>query len=529
VPINNAVAKQEKYDTVDCPDSEQIAVEILAELKRRGIAVNHKITKEHLNPETETDKGTDIVDDKNYSYGAEEIFGEETNEETERNTDNRQAESITLQILPSPKNTSEQEDDNGTLKEGSSTGNTNLTLISSSFQRHHRFDLQTNKNSTTGQAESIQPAQVIVQIIPHNIDHQMGMNNDDHLLEHDWHNVAAIIQSSDSTVTQQGPQPAFAIIHATASNDKNKTNVTTINTDNKDKHLYPNLNATLHGQLNYINGTSANNKSKNSDVTNSTEPYHGEVTAARNNEERKTNYNSSDGTQFPPVPALSLLITNPHKSENSLTNQRSGNNVAHVSGNTLLISHSRYNSRPSSQIFNISEQEHILTNTTNITQISEFNANNTEAASKVQVPSPLTRIMELYTHEGKINLTLQDFWTDLMAKNNKNHTSVVNDLITLTQNNSENEDTALVNHKPSALLNTDAIQDLLSALNDDERSSYDAQRQQYLIKLQELATELVSRTDSVALDTTDHLKFTNTTADSTGATVKAGHKQKLKR
>jgi formiminotetrahydrofolate cyclodeaminase len=523
VPINNAVAKQEKYDTVDCPDSEHLAVEILAELKRRGVTVNHKITKENINPHTETDKDNDTD-----SNGAEELFGEEANEEIERNTENKQGESTVLQILQSPKNTSEEEDiHNDMLKEGmhygSSTANTNLTLNSSSFQRGHRFDLQTNKNSTTEKAESINPAQVAIKLIPHNINLQLGENSDGQVLEHDWNNIVAIIQSSDSTVTQQGQQPTFAIIHATSSNDKSKINVTQINTDNTDKHLQPNVNATLHGELNYINRTFAYNQSENSDATHSTEVYDSEDTAARNNEEMKSNYHSSDATQVPLAPALSPLITNPHKGGHSQTNQRSSSDVANISRNTVLVSHSRYNSSPSGQIFNISEQEHILPNTTNVTHISELNSNNTEAASKVQVPSPLTRLMELYTREGKINLTLQDFWRDLMAKNNKNHTSVINDFITFSQNSSESEDTALDKHKPSALFNTDTIQHLLSALNDTENNSYDAQRQQYLIKLQELATDLVSRKDGPALDTTDHFKFANTTDDSKEATGKEGN------
>ena len=54
VPLNNAAVKHDKYDTVDCPDSEQLAVEILAELKRREVTVNHQITKEDMKPETET-------------------------------------------------------------------------------------------------------------------------------------------------------------------------------------------------------------------------------------------------------------------------------------------------------------------------------------------------------------------------------------------------------------------------------------------------------------------------------------------
>jgi hypothetical protein len=516
VPINNAVVKHDKYDTVDCPDSEQLAVEILAELKRRGVTVNHNITKEHIKPETETEKDTDTENDKNYSYGAEELFGEETNEENEQNTDNTQAELTTLQILQSPNNTTEEGDVqneklNGGINHGSSSANTNLTLNSSPFQRNHRFDLQTNKNSTTEKAESIKPAQVAIQIIPHNINLQVGENSGSQVLERDWNNIAAIIQTSDSTVTRHGPQSTFAIIHATASNDKNKINVTQINTDNKDKHLQQNAKAILHDELNYVNGTYAYNQSDSND------------TATRNNEEMKSNYHSSDATQVPLAPALSPLITHPHKSAHSLPNQMSSSDVAaHISSSPLLISHSNYNSSSSDQIFNISEQEH-MPNTTNITHISELNPNNTKGPMEVQASIPLTRLMELNSHEGKINLTLLDFWRDLMAKNTNNHTSVVNDLITFSQNNSENEDIALVNHKPSALLNTDTILNLLSALHETEKNSYDAQTQQYLTKLQELATELVSRKDGPAFDTTDHFQFANTTDDSREANAKEGN------
>ena len=528
VPINNAVVKHDKYDTVDCPDSEQLAVEILAELKRRGVTFNHQITKEHVKTETETDKDTDTEVDKNDSYGVEELFGEETNEETEQNTDNRQAEPTTLQILRSPNNTSEEGDVhneklNESINHGSSATNTNLTLNSSSFQRHHRFDLQTNKNSTKEKTESIKPARVAIHIIPHNINLQVGENSGSQVLEREWNNIAAIIQTSNPTVTPHGPQSTFAVIHATASSDKNKINVTQINTDNKDKHLQPNVNATLHGELNYVNGTFAYNQSENS-VTHNTEVYDSDDTAARNHEEMKSNYHSSDATQVPLAPALSSLITNPHKGAHSLPIQtRSSNVTAHISGSTLLISHSKYNSSPSGQIFNISQQEHIMPNRTNITHISELNANNTEAATVVQVSNPLTRLMELYSHEGKINLTLLDFWRDLMAKNTNNHTSVINDLISFSRNNSENEDTALVKHTPSALINTDTIQNLLSALHETAKNSYDAQRQQYLTKLQQLATELVSRKDGPAFHTTDHFQFANTTDDSREAIANEGN------
>ena len=100
---------------------------------------------------------------------------------------------------------------------------------------------------------------------------------------------------------------------------------------------------------------------------------------------------------------------------------------------------------------------------------------------------------------------------------------MINDLITFSQNNSENDDTALVKHKPSALINTDRIQNLLSALRETAKNSYDAQRQQYLTKLQELATELVSRKDGPAFDTTNHFQFTNTTDDSREATANEGN------
>ena len=490
VPINNAVVKRDKYDTVDCPDSEQLAVEILAELKRRGVTVNHQTTKGHIKVETETERDTDTEVDNNESYGAEELFGEETNEETEQNTDNRQAEPTTLQILQSPNNTSEEGDVHNeqlheSINHGSSTTNTNLTLNSSSFQRHHRFDLQTNKNSTKEKAESIKPARVAIHIIPHNINLQVGENSESQVLERDWNNIAAIIQTSDSTVTQHGPQSTFAIISATASNEKNKINVTQINTDNKDKHLQPNVNATLHGALNYVSGTFAYNQSEISDVTHSTEVYDSDDTAASNHEEMTSNYHSSDATHVPLDPALSPLIRNLHN--------------------------------------NISQQEYIMPNTTNITHIAELNPNNTETATVLQESNLLTRLLELYSHEGKINLTLLDFWRDLMAKNTNNHTSVINDLITFSQNNSENDDTALVKHKPSALINTDRIQNLLSALRETAKNSYDAQRQQYLTKLQELATELVSRKDGPAFDTTNHFQFTNTTDDSREATANEGN------
>ena len=529
MPINNAVVKHNKYDTVDCPDSEQLAVEILAELKRRGVIVNHQITQEHIEPETETDKDTDTEVDKNDSYGAVELFGEEANEETEQNTDNRETEPTTLQILQSSNNASEEGDVhneklNESINHGSATASTNLTLNSSSFQRHHRFDLQTNKNSTKEKAESIKPARVAIHIIPHNINLQVGENSGSQVLERDWNNIAAIIQTSDSTVTPHGPQSTFAFIHATASNDKNKINITQINTDNKGKHLQPNIDATLHGELNYVNATSAHNQSQNSDVTHSTDVYDSDNTAASNHEEMTSNHHSSDATQVPLDPALSPLITNPHKGEHSQPNQMSSSDVAaHISGSTLLISHLKYNSSPSGQIFNISQQEHIMPNTTNIKHTTELNPNNTEAATVLQVSNPLTRLMERYSHEGKINLTLLDFWRDLMAKNTNNHTSVINDLITFSQNNSENDDTALVKHKPSAIINTDRIQNLLSALRETAKNSYDAQRQQYLTKLQELATELVSRKDGPAFDTTDHFQFANTTDDSREATANEGN------
>lgn len=544
IATTNVVAKQDrdkyKDDIADCPDNEQIAVEILAELNRKGVTVKHKTTDENITAETITGNDTETEIDKNYLFGPEDGFGEDTAEETEINTNNREVESMLLQTLKSPENTSEEENDEDEIlvegaKHGSSTANINQMLNSSSFQRQHRFDLQ-NKNSTN---DNIKPAQVTIQIIPHNITLQLGNNDQDELLGLELHNFAAIIQDLDSTVNQQRPQPTLSIIHATASNNENNTNVAQINMGQKsiDKDLQPNVNTAMHEELDYINGTFAYNQSQNVNAANNTEIRDSGIPVARNNEERKNNY-SSDVSQVPKASAISLLIIKQHKNlPTTAIKEHRSSDVNHLSENILLTNHSSYTSSHSGQTFNISEKEHTtdgtisLTNITHATlkNITQPNPNNTEVISEVQVPDPLKRQMELNTHEGKDNLTLQDFWKNLLARkqlgqNDKNDTSMSNNFISFTQNNSENQDTAWIKNKHSTLFSTDAIQNMISTLNDTKDRNYDIQRQQYLSRLQELATELMNMKNGSELEITDHFKFTNATDEIKGIISEEGNK-----
>jgi hypothetical protein len=548
ISTSNTAAKQDrdKYrdDVGDCPDSEQLAAEISAELKRQGVTVNHKIKKENIMAETNTDKDTETEVDRKGSSGAEEGFGEETAEETERNTENSEVESTLLEIIKPPENISEVDEISmENVQLGTSSTNTNLTLNSSSFQGQHRFDLQTNKNSTMDKVERVKPAQVTIQIIPHNISLQLGNNDHDQLLGLDLHNFAAIIQNSDSTVNQRS-QAALAFVHKTPSNDNN-THVTQINTYDRDAevdgNLEPDVNATLHEEIKYINGTFTYNQSKNSGVSHSTEIHSGGILVARNNEEIMRN-KSPKVSEPPHIPAITILVTNKEKTENlSITEIKkngSSDGFPQLSDNNLLTSHSSHNSSHSDQTFNISDKEHVKTDgtisTTNLTHaalenVTESNSNNTGAVSEVQATGPLKRIMDLNTHEGKGNLTIQDFWRDLqlakkqLDKNGKNDTLMVNNLITFTQNSSENEDPEWVKHTPSTLFSTDAIQNLVSAMNDTEDRNYDIQRQQYLSRLQELATELVSRTNGSSVEISDYFNLTNTTDEIRDVTSDEGN------
>jgi len=533
----NAVARQDrdkyKDDTEDCTDNEQTAVAILTHMKRKGVTINHNVTNENVTAETNRGRDTETEVDKNYMFGAKEGFGEETVNETERNTVSKEVESTLLQILESPANTSEEENDEDEVlmegeKHGLSIADTNPTLNSSSFQRQHRFNLQTNKNSTTDKAESVKPAQVTIQIIPHNINLQLG-NNDHHdqLLGLDLHNFAAIIQNSDSTVNQLRP-PTLTIVHATASNHKNNTNVTQINTGDRDvgidDNLQPNVNATSLEELNYINGTFAYNQSQNSDIAHNTEVQGSGVTVTSNNEEIKGSYSKahSNVSQVPQTYAISLT-KNQDKNENLPTGEIKENKSSDVDHQTKNTLHSNYNSSPNGQIFNTSERDHITTNGTislaniiNVTlkNVTKSNTNYTEVVSDIQLPAPLKRFMELNAHEGRDNLTLQNFWRDLLARNKlgQNGTSVfLSNFSAFTQNNSENQDIAQVKHKVSTLFSTNTTQNLESALNDTEDTNYGIQQQQYLNRLQELATELVNRKDGSALEIADHFQFVNTT------------------
>jgi hypothetical protein len=422
---------------------------------------------------------------------------------------------------------------------GLSTTNTNLTLHSSSFQEQHRFDLQINKNSTMDKAERAKPAQVMIQIIPHNISLQLGNSEHDPLLGLDLHNVAAIIQNSDSTVIQQRSQPALAIVHESASNDKNSSHVTQINKDDTDTEadtdFEPDANATLHGEQNYVNGTFAYNQSQNSDVAHSTEVHSSGILVARNNEEIMRNY-STKGSEPLHNPAITILVTNEEQNENlsiTVIKENGSTDATHLSE----TNRSSYNSSHSGQTFNISDKEHVkahgtisITNITHVAlkNVTKSKSNNTDAVSEVQVTGPLKRITELNTHEGKHNLTTEEFWRVLqlarkqLDKNGKNDTLTVNNLITFTQNSSENRDPERAKHKPSTLFSTDAIQNLVSAMNNTEDRNYDVQRHQYLSRLQELATELVSRANG-SFEITDYFNFTNTTDEIRDVTSDEGN------
>lgn len=547
ISTSNKAAKQDrdkyKDDVGDCPDSEQLAAEILAELKRNGVTVNHKTANKNIMAGTNTGKYIETEFDINGQSGTEEGFGEENAEAIERNTGNSEAESTLLQIIKPPENTSEAQE---TLMENAQLGlsntNTNLTLNSSSFQGQHRFDLQINKNSTMDKAESAKQAQVTIQIIPHNISLQLGNSVHDPLLGLDLHNVAAIIQNSDSTVIQQRPQPALAIVHETASNDKNSTPVTQINKDDTDteadRDLEPDANATLHEEQNYVNGTSAYNQSENSDIAHSTEAHGSGILFAKNNEEIMRNY-SSKVSEPPHNPAITILVTNEETNENlsiTVIKKNGSTDVTHLSETNLLTNHSSYNSSHSGQTFNISDKEHVKTDgTISVTDIAhvalknvtEANSNNTATVSEVQVTDPLKRITELNIHEGKGNLTTEEFWQVLqlakkqLDKHAKNDTMTVNNLITFTQNSSENQDREWEKAKPAMLFSTDAIQNLVSAMNNTEDRHYDVQRHKYLSRLQELATELVSR-ENGSFEMTDYFNFTNTTDEIRNVTSDEG-------
>jgi hypothetical protein len=529
----NTVSKQDrdkyKNDKANCPDNEQIAVEILAQLNRKGVTVKHKITGENTTAEKITSNNTEPEIDKNYLFGPEDGFGEDNDEEAEINTNNREVESILLQSLKSPDTTSEEENDEDEIlvedaKHGSSIANINQMLNSSSFQRQHRFDLQTNKNSANN---NIKPAQVTIQIIPHNINLQMGNNDQDELLGLELHNFAAIIQDLDSTIKQR-PQLTLSTVHATASNDKNNTNVAQINMGEKDtdRDLQPNVNALMREELHYINGTFAYNQSQHVNAANNTEIHDTGIPVARNNEGRK-NY-LSHVSHVPDASAISLLTIKQQTNENLPTTANKENrssDVNHLSENILLTNHSSDTSSHSGQTFNISEKPHTrndvkisLTNITHIMlkNITQPNSNYTEVISEVQVPGPLKRLMELDTHNGKDNLTVLDFWRNLMAKkqldkNDKNDTTMANNIISFSQNNSETQDTAWITHKPSILFSIDAIINMISAFNNTKDRNYDIQHHQYLSRLQELATELMNMKNGSALEITDHFIFTNAT------------------
>jgi hypothetical protein len=524
ISTSNIAAKQDrdkyKDDVGDCPDSEQLAVEILAELKRKGVTVNRKTTKENIIAETNTGKDIESEVDRNDLFGAEEGFGEETAEETERNTANSETESVQLQIIKPPENTSEVDEilmEN--VRPGSSTTNTNLTINSSSTQGQHRFDLQVYKNSTTDGAERVNPAHVTIQIIPRNISLQLGKSDHDPLLGLDLHNFAAIIQNSDSTVIQQRSQPTLAVVHETGSNDKNNTRVTQTYKDETDTEvdveLGPDVNATLHGELNYINGTFVYNQSENSDVAHGTDIQSSGKLAVRNEEILR---NSSSKTSEPSHnPAITILVANEKINGNlsiTVIKQNGSTDTAQLPETNIPANHSSYNKNHSGQNFNISDKEYVKTDgTISTANIIESSSNSTDAASQVPVTGPLKRTVELGDHEEKGNITIGEFWRVLqLAKrqldnNGKNDTLTVNDPITFTQNSSGNQDPERAKHTVSTIFSTDAIQNLVSATNDTEDRNYGIQRQRYLSRLQELATELVSRANG----SSDDLSFTNTT------------------
>lgn len=522
ISTSNTAAKRDrdkfKDDVGDCPDSEQLAVEILAELKRKGVTVHRNITKENIIAETNTGKDIESEVDRNDLFGTEEGFGEEIAEETERNTANSEAESTQLQIIKPPENTSEVDEIlTENLQPGSSATNTNLTTNSSSTQGQHRFGLQVNKNSTMDRTERVNPAHVTIQIVPRNISLQLGKSDHDPLLGLDLRNFAAIIQNSDSTGIQQRLQPTLAVVHETESNDKNNTHVTQIYKDDTDTgddmDLESDANATLHGELNYINGTFAYNQSENPDVAHSRDIQSSGILAVRNNE--KIVRNSSKISEPPHNPAITILVPNEKINENlsiAVIKENGSNDTAQLSGTNILAK--SYNKNHSGQNFNISDKEYVKADgTISVADIKVSSSNATDAESEVPVTGPLERTMELGNQEERGNITTEEFWRVLqlakkqLDENGKNSTLAVNDPITFTQNSSGNQDPERAKHRVSTLFSTDAIQNLVSAMNDTEDGNYGIQRQRYLSKLQELATELVSR----ATGSSDDFSFTNAT------------------
>ncbi|XP_069674237.1 putative leucine-rich repeat-containing protein DDB_G0290503 isoform X3 [Periplaneta americana] len=496
----NVAAKHdaEKYrdDVMECPESEQIAVEIIDELQRKGITFT-QITANRSGT-TQIGKRKTMDSDDRYFFGGEDGFGEEPTEDTD------ETESAQFRTFKSNESMSEEEnseDENfleGTRLQTSVTG-INLPTNASTFQRQHRFDLQANKSSSTNKTSK--SPEVTIQIIPHNVDLQSARNGQNQLFGLGLHQFAAIIQDSDVNGSGQRSQPMLTIVHAISQNGENNTEILQRNLDNSDTEVHerikPNVNASLPSELHYINGTFAYNQSENSDL--SLKDHGNGFVSTGSDPDLKSNVTESNNqvsVGIPQIPATSLLII--RQEESNDTAEGRNRSIDEISQNIVLspnITDNAQNGQKQS-----SRQDTIIsTNTSNVANITH-----PENVTETQIPELLKRLMELYNKQEN-NQTLGDFWKNLLEKRQfeQNGTHIAKYGGNMTQNNTSNQEEIRRKQSSTALFNIDfqTIQNLVSALNKTEDGTYEIQRQQYLSRLQELAMDLVNRNEDSVLST----------------------------
>ncbi|PSN41261.1 hypothetical protein C0J52_14349, partial [Blattella germanica] len=200
----------------ECPDNEQIALEILAEIQRKQLRP--------LMNNTEFDD-------------TDEGFGEESDNENYFESD--------FQVEHERENITENKIKNSSME--------NIPA----FQLQHRFDVQTSRSDDVNGTP-----QVMIEIIPDRTKLQSNRTEDE--LEHvvrdseeslfgfDLQNVAAIIHDTDSGEDEKRQKPILAIVHTILQTGENNTHIKK-NLDD----TYSQIN--LNTEINNISNTKTTN------------------------------------------------------------------------------------------------------------------------------------------------------------------------------------------------------------------------------------------------------------------------------
>ena len=108
-----------------------------------------------------------------------------------------------------------------------------------------------------------------------------------------------------------------------------------------------------------------------------------------------------------------------------------------------------------------------------------------EHKSLTRTPEILKNILELYISDKKYNISDENMWRTLIEKLQKSLNGTTEGEVNFSEENKMKPKPAI----PPFITDSDELQSIITALNNTEN----VQPQQYLKRLQELATELVTK------------------------------------